>query len=84
MLPAVPALAQTTYHLANPFAPWLWPLCAITGLTLQLYALFCKKRLFLLAGLALIIAGTIPERDITLLVGDLLLCAGLWRRLGTK
>lgn len=76
------ALAQTTYHLANPFAPWLWPLLDVCGLALQLGALFFKKRILALAGFALVLSGAIPEHDLSLLVGDLLLCAGLWHWLG--
>lgn len=79
MLIPDPALAQTTYHLAAPCAPWLWPLLAVTGLAAQFCALVFKKRLLVLAGVALVTVAAWPERDASLLVGDLLLGAALWR-----
>lgn len=72
------AFAQTTYYINAPFLPWLWPALAILGVALELAAIWAKRRLLLLAGIALVTAGCLPERDITLFTGNLLACAGLW------
>lgn len=72
------AFAQSVYYIAAPFAPWLWPALAVTGIALQLLATILKKPLLLAGGLILAIAGTIPDRDLTLLTGDILACSGLW------
>lgn len=72
------ALAQTTYYLEAPFAPWLWPLLAVSGIALQIVAAFLRRPVMLAAGLGLTVAGCAPDRDLTLMTGDILASLGLW------
>lgn len=68
----------TIYWIPDPFLPWLWPALAITGIALQILAIFYGKRVLVIAAFPLVLLGAWPERDVTLIAGDLAACIGLW------
>lgn len=74
---ASPAETGTIWHVAAPFAPWLWPGLACFGIGLQLVSAWRRSHMLAWAGFALVAAGAWPEKDISLAAGDLLACAGL-------
>lgn len=71
-------LAQSTYYIEAPFAPWLWPLLEVCGIGLQIAGAWLKNKPLLLAGLGIALTGAFMERDLTLLAGDCIACLGLW------
>lgn len=72
------AFAGTAYYIEGPLLPWLWPLLALTGLAFQLLAAIFKWKWLVWTGFALIIAGCVPERDLTLAVGDAITSLALY------
>lgn len=61
------------YVISGDSLPWLYPALELAGLCLQTRALFVYNKFLLWLGAAVVAAGAIPERDLSLLVGDLLL-----------
>lgn len=60
----------TLYTLEAPFLPWIWAAMEIAGIAIQLAGFWLKKSWFLGAGTLAVMIGGLPERDITLMVGD--------------
>lgn len=72
------AFAGTAYYIEGPLLPWLWPLLSLTGLACQLLAAVCKWKWLVWAGFVLISTGCIPERDLTLAIGDAIASMALY------
>lgn len=72
------AHAGHIYQIESPPLPWLWPALNILAIALQLLAVFLNRRSLLVAGFAPLLIACLHERDITLLVGDVLAMLGLW------
>lgn len=66
------------YYLNEPLLPWLWPALIILGLAAQAAAIFLKNRIILVCGGLSVLAGAVPERDISVVVGIIIVSATLW------
>lgn len=76
--PARTIWAGAIYHVEAQPAPWLWPSLALTGIILELCCIFNGNKWLLCAGFAAVLAGALPERDLTLLVGNCLACIAIY------
>ncbi|MGE9986038.1 hypothetical protein [Desulfovibrio sp. SGI.169] len=63
---------------------WLFPTLFLGGLLLQTAALFLHRRLWLAAGVALVLSAAIVDRDITLAAGQAVAFIGLRGRVRRK
>lgn len=71
-------MEENFYHVYGHAWAWCGPVMACAGLLLQFAALFRRKKLLLLAGAALALAGGAADRDIALMAGDSMAAAGIW------
>lgn len=72
------AVAGTAYYIEGPLLPWLWPMLALAGLSCQILAAIFKWKWLVWAGFVLILAGCVPESDLTLAVGDAIASLALY------
>lgn len=75
---------MAVWHIPGNTLGWLWPAMALLGISLQLAAVWKGRRLWLLAGFLLLLAGGVAESDITLIIGDLSAGLALWLMLSRK
>ena len=78
------ASRAATILLTDPLPLWLFPALFLGGLLLQAVALFLHRRLWLAAGVALVLSAAIVDRDITLAAGQAVAFIGLRGRVRRK
>ncbi|WP_297828487.1 hypothetical protein [uncultured Desulfovibrio sp.] len=66
-----------TILLTDPLPLWLFPTLFLGGLLLQAAALFLHRRLWLTAGVGLVLAAAAVDSDLTLATGQALAFIGL-------
>lgn len=82
------AVPGRVFVLSSPLLPWLAPVCILAGVAVQLSVLaLCRAgargltlRYWFLcaAGALLVFAGAALDMDVTVAVGQVLACTGIW------
>lgn len=66
------------YHVPADYSQLICPLLELAGLAIQGIGLWRSRMLPALLALPLVLAPAFIQHDLTLFVGDLAICLGLW------
>lgn len=72
------------YHITGNVWGWIYPLFCLGGLFIQFCGALFKYWPLIAAGTIITAVGAIPEHDIALLAGSLLITAAFWFLISTK